>query len=101
MILFSTNTKMTLKKTWFTLNEILNKTTKKKSFPEFFRADGQPIHNKIFIAEKFNIFFTNIGSNLANQINKPNNINFKQYLTKKHHHNLTFEEVSEETEKKY
>ncbi len=55
-------------KTWSTINDILNKCRKKKSFPEAFKEDGQIISDKIEITNKFNLYFTNIGLNLAQKI---------------------------------
>ncbi len=52
-------------KTWSTINDILSKSRKKKSFPEAFKEDGQTISDKIEIANMFNLYFTNIGLNLA------------------------------------
>ncbi len=59
---------MILKKTWKTIIEILNKTKKKKSFPDTFFDDEDQITDKLEIANKFNVFFTNICPNLANKI---------------------------------
>ncbi len=44
-----------MRKRWSTINDILNKSRKKKFFPEAFKEDGQTISDKIEIANKFNI----------------------------------------------
>ncbi len=74
-------------KTWSTINDILNKSRKKKSFPETFKEDGQSISDKIEIANKFNLYFTNIGLNLANK-------NFSDYLKTKYNNVVKFKEVT-------
>ncbi len=62
------NYKHDMCKTWSTINDILNKSMKKKSFSEAFKEDGQTISDKIEIVNKFNIYFINIGINLAQKI---------------------------------
>ncbi len=54
-----------MRKAWSTINDILNKSRKKKSFTEAFKEDGQTISDKIEIANKFNLYFTNIVLNIA------------------------------------
>ncbi len=51
-------------KTWSTIDIILNKFRKTKSFPDAIKEDDRPISDKMEIAHKFNIYFTKIGSNL-------------------------------------
>ena len=46
------------------------------------------------IVNKFNEYFTNIGQELANQINKCGNKNFKDYLNTKHDSVFTFHEIN-------
>ncbi len=46
---------------------ILNRTKRKKTFHSSFK-DSENINDKITIANKFNIFFTNIGPTLAAEI---------------------------------
>ena len=72
--------KTDIRKTWSTINDILNKTKKKKDFPEFFKDGNILINDRLTIANKFNVFFTNIGPNLASEINTPNHKHFKDYL---------------------
>ncbi len=82
--------------TWKTINEILCKTKKKKSFPQFFKDNETVITNKLTIANKFNTFFTNIGPKLADQIKMPKNKHFKNYLTLNYNHKFTFKDIDEE-----
>ncbi len=46
---------------WKTINEVLNKTKNKKSFPVYFKNDNEKITDKLEIANHFNSFFINIG----------------------------------------
>lgn len=59
------------RKMWQTLNNLLGRN-KNSKFPDFFtNSDGHKISNNNDIAEKFNSFFTNIGSTLAAKIPDP------------------------------
>ena len=50
-----------MKKTWSTINEVLNKTKMKKDFPDYFKIYGINVSNKKIIANKFNKYFIDIG----------------------------------------
>ena len=90
--------KSDIKGTWKTINDILNKTKKKYTFPSFFRdEENNIITDKLQIANKFNNFFASIGSNLARQIKSPTDKSFKNYLTKKHNHTFKFHDINEDT----
>ncbi len=54
-----------MKKMWKTLNEVLNKTTKRKTFPDYFNSCDEQISDKLEIANCFNSSFVNIGKKLA------------------------------------
>jgi hypothetical protein len=66
-----------IKATWKTINGILNKTKRKKTFPKIFKHDGIVFTDKTDIANKFNTFFTNIGPKLSSQIQSPINKSYK------------------------
>ena len=87
--------KTDMRKTWQTINNIINKSKKKKDFPEAFKEDGRLITDKVEIANRFNIYYTNIGSNLAAKINVPKNKSFKDYLKNKHKMCFHFKAVQE------
>ncbi len=72
-----------IRATWKTMNEILNRIKRKKSFPCFFKDGNNIISNKMNIANRFNSFFTNVGKKLNNAINMPHNKSFNDYLKKK------------------
>ncbi len=79
---------------WLTINNILNKGRQNQSFPEAFKEDGQTISDKIEIANKFNLYFTNIGINLAQKIKTPANQYFSDYLKTKYNNVLKFKEIN-------
>ena len=66
--------------TWRIIKDILNKTQKKKSYPEHSLVDGKLIADKCIITDKFNSYFLQAGPNLASQIVAPENKSFKDYL---------------------
>lgn len=72
--------KSDIKKTWTSINDIINRCKTKTDFPEYFLFDGHPHSDKTFIANKFNSYYTNIGLELASNINLPENKSFKDYL---------------------
>ncbi len=65
--------------TWKKINDILNRTKRKKTFPSSFKDGENIINDKIMIANKFNIFFTNIGPKLAAEIVTPKSHNHRKY----------------------
>jgi hypothetical protein len=85
-----------IRNTWKTINDILNKTKKKRTFPEYFNDEEGIITDKLEIANKFNTFFTNIGLNLANKIKMPDNTNFKDYLKEKYTAEFNFQDIDRE-----
>ena len=57
--------KQNSKETWNVLNTIINKERRETSYPDCFETDGKQITNNNDIANGFNIFFANIGKELA------------------------------------
>ena len=86
------STKTNIKTTWKTLNEIINKKTRKKSLPSVFIANNQNIVNPLNIANRFCDYFTNIGPNLANKIPASSQIP-SSYLTGNFVNSLFFQPV--------
>ena len=74
----------------------MNENKKVKSFPHF-KDEGILVENKLEIANRFNIFFINIGPNLANNIEPPNNKDFKNYLKNRFQCRFRFSMVDEST----
>ena len=60
-----------MKKTWQTINCILNKQHTKTNYPPFFLLNNQKINDPKDIAQEFNNFFASIGQTLADQIAPP------------------------------
>ena len=79
------------RKTWSTLNEILNKPHRTRTFPDYFTADVNQVSDQFTTVNKFKEYFTNIGPDLANQIRKKY---FKDYLDTKHDSVFTFHEIN-------
>ena len=48
-----------IRRTWKTINEILTKNQTKNKFPTVFNDNGSMIADRVNIANKFNVFFTN------------------------------------------
>ncbi len=85
-----------IKGTWKTINGILNKTKRKKTFPKIFKENGMIYTNKTDIRNKFNKHFTDIGPELSNYIQSPLNKSYKTCLNKTYNTLLKFQNVDEE-----
>ena len=77
--------KQDIKVVWKTINELLNKCTGKKELTKEFIIDSSSntISNPVEIANKFNIYFVNLGPNLAMKIKNNSNSTYEKYLTNK------------------
>jgi len=69
-----------IRKTWLTIKHIINKSDNKIDFPNYFMVNNRKIFDSCTIANEFNQFFVDIGPNLAQSIEMPNNCSFKDYL---------------------
>ena len=71
-----------LKKTWRTISETLCRNKKHCDVPSRFFHDGKELSEPKAIANAFNVYFANIGKNLAATIEQDNNADFNhmQYL---------------------
>ena len=85
-----------IRRTWKTINEILTKNQTKNKFPAVFNDNGSMITDKVNIANKFNVFFTNIGEKIAKGINYDGNKNYGHYLNKDIHSSFTFMNIDED-----
>ena len=74
--------RMDMKKTCHTINETLSRNKKKCDLPPSFVHNGRTLSNSKEIANAFNVYFANIGANLASEIETPldNRIDFLQYM---------------------
>ena len=85
------------RKTWKTINEILQRSNKKRSLPMYFGEGDCKITDTVEIANTFNLFFTNIGQHLANKIKHTSNRNHSFYLTGNSELLFQFQEINEES----
>ena len=69
------------KKTWYGIKSMVALKSKDKTTPNSLMVNGNVITNKNCIAEIFNDFFVNVGSNLSSRIPKGKR-HFKTYLRK-------------------
>ena len=69
-----------IRKTWDTLKDILNKMKCKSVYPKMFLLNGSQITNMSSITNKFNEYFTSVGSRLANEIDTSDKLPFNSYL---------------------
>ena len=83
-----------IRRTWKTRNEILTKNQTKNKFPKVF-LDGSMIADRENIANKFNVFFTNIGEKIAKEINYDGSKNYSHYLNKEIHSSFTLMNIDE------
>ena len=72
--------KNSIKKTWDTIKFILNQQSDKSIFPNLFLINNIAVQKDNEIANYFNKYFTNIGPNLAAEINIHNKPPFQHYL---------------------
>ena len=85
-----------LKKTWSTINALLCRNKKTKSFPNAVKTDHGKITIKKEIANYFNNYFTSVGQKLANSINHTNEHDYKWYLSKILNCSFSFKQMNPE-----
>ena len=73
-----TQYKYNIKKTWALIREAIGKEEMKQNFPKNICIRNKEITDLKTIAEKFNKFFTEIGPNLAKDID-PSSVTFDNY----------------------
>ena len=79
-----------------TINNILNRLTKKRTFPNLIKIDNEIITDKAEIVNRFNPYFIDIGLTLASKMTPPLNKTFKDYLAYPVTGTFQFKLVSEE-----
>ena len=89
--------KSSTKKTWNTINEIINKC-KHETLPDQFVINGDNITNKSVIAENFNHHFATTGSDLAtcSSVENVGNITNDHYLRRNIHSEFQFHQIDVE-----
>ena len=84
-----------VKKTWDTISTVINKKSKKNKMSSYFIVNDVELRDPKLIANEFNVFFVNIGKELANKIEKPPNSCFKNYLQSPSTVKFNFRQVDE------
>ena len=69
------------RKTWKTINDLIS-YRKEKTSPTYFKDEHVIVTDKLEIANKFKLYFTKIGSNLAKDIHSSTNKDFASYFIK-------------------
>ena len=85
-----------MKQTWRVINDTLGKRNQKTNLPISIEHNNTLITNPNKIANTFNDYFTNIGTNLAENICHYNNEMYQQYLQTQLQCSCTFEKVNED-----
>lgn len=76
--------KNNMKKTWGSINQVLNRNFSNSALPEKFSINKNPTSDKKIIANAFNDFFVGIGENLATSMGDPQSgVNFEHFLKNK------------------
>ena len=83
------------RKTWSTINDILARKKVKNTFPDYFLIKGHNVTNKQHIANEFNNYFTDIGPKLSQQIQPPENLDYKTFLTRVIKSEFSLKEIDE------
>ena len=83
--------------TMISINYILSRPSKKRTLQTIFRKGDFKITNNVEIANKFNLFFTNIGQCLARKIQNIISKSYSSYLKRHLVNPLKFHEINEET----
>ena len=82
-----------MKRTWGLINNIIIRRGSKHNFPKYFNVERALIDDKAVIANKFNNFFTSIGSELAQSIDIDGKPKFNSYLTNAKSSRFSFKTV--------
>lgn len=89
--------KKDIKSTWMTIKQIINRSGNISQFPKYFHIDNIDVSDPLEIANKFNLFFTEIGPRLAQSITPPPNKSYRDFLTTPSVANFSFNLVDEST----
>ena len=88
-----------VKKTWKTINSILNRNRRVNNFPSHIISNNKKISNKQEIVDELNNYFCNIGQQLADKI-KESSRSYASYLNKQINSLFSFSMVDSQTVKK-
>lgn len=90
------NCKNDIKKTWQTINELINRKKTKPDLPKSFKIDESIEYNETTIANKFNEYFIEIGPTLAENIHAPADKSFTNYLKNQPSSEFKFKLINKE-----
>ena len=82
-----------IKKTWSLLHSVMNKNKSNNTLPTCFKHNNTTIRNVTEIANKFNIFFATIGSEISESV-PPTRHNFTHYLQQPNQHSIFLDPVT-------
>ncbi len=88
------NLKNDIKKTWKTINEIVNIKSKNYSSPNLIKINDENITDPKLISNLFNDYFKNVGPNLARAIPRSRS-NFKDFLGEKNRNKFRIKTCTE------
>ena len=88
--------KSDIKNTWKTIGSLLNKTDSKKDIPSYFVIHDHKLDDQRQIANEFNNYFVQIGSQLANKIVNQQNKSFTQYLKQSQSNIFQFQNIDQQ-----
>ena len=83
-----------IKKTWSVINSVIKGSNSKSTFPSYLNANNLLISDEKSIIEEMNLYFTNIGQNLAPKSNR-NFDSFSNFFQTTHDHEFHFKDVTE------
>ena len=72
--------KHNIRKTWDTINNVISRSNKSKSFPSSYIHNDKVITDNTDIANAFNAYFTNTVKTSMTALNTPSNKMFKHYM---------------------
>ena len=84
-----------MRNTWVTIKEIISMESK-TNFPESFLINNVLTKDKTIIANEFNTYFANVGSNLASKMKNNCNIAYNDFLSNPSLSTFTFQPITDE-----
>ena len=82
------------KQTWSVIREVIGCKKQKDQLPGFFRSNGAILNDYLDIANGFNTFFSQVGPNLASEIDNTN-FRYENYLKDRNDTSFKFSKISE------
>ena len=83
-----------IKKSWQTINQILNRDRSSTGFPSHILVDNKKVHNKEEIANIFNDYFASVGENLSSKIT-PTTTTYQHFLKSRTHTSFSFQQMDQ------